>query len=294
MKNILVTGATGPLGMGVIANLLSNMAVSNIYALVRSEEKAAPLKELGINIKIGDYDDFDSLLNAFDQIDTLYMVSNTDVEKRISQQDNVVRAAIEAGVTRIAYSSYLRKTETEDSPIRAVAAGHLNTEAKIKASGITYTILQHGMYADMIPIFAGNDVLTNKLIYFPAGDGKASMVLRTDLAEAGAVVLLDETGKYDNQILELTGPKALGWSDVADIIGAVTGLQIKYTAPSADEYTKVALEAGVPEPYVNLFARFGKTMKADEFATVTPTLEEVLGHPVTPVKTFLTEVYGNK
>ncbi len=79
-------------------------------------------------------------------IDTLYMVSNTDVSKRIMQQDNVVEVVLEAGITHIVYTSYLRKTESVDSPIGAVAAGHLNAEAKFKESGITYTILKHGTY----------------------------------------------------------------------------------------------------------------------------------------------------
>jgi len=294
MKKILVTAATGSLGMAVITSLLTKTSAKNIHALARSEEKAIPLKKLGVNVRIGDYDDYDSLLNAFKGIDTLYMVSNTDVSKRITQQDNVVEAALEAGITHIVYTSYLRKTESVDSPIRAVAAGHLNTEAKLKESGITYTILKHGTYTEMIPVFAGHDVLTKHFIYVPAGDGKTSFVLRNDLAEAGAIVLLDETGKYDNQSLELTGQKALSWGDIADIMGSITNLPIKYISPSEDEYKKVATEAGVPAGYVNLFANFGKTMRTDEFATTTSTLEEVLGHKATPIETSLREIYGKK
>jgi len=94
MKKILVTAATGSLGMEVITNLLTKTSAKNIYALARSEEKAAPLKKLGVTVRIGDYDDFDSLLKAFKGIDTLYMVSNTDVSKRITQQDNVSSEAV--------------------------------------------------------------------------------------------------------------------------------------------------------------------------------------------------------
>lgn len=294
MKKILVTAATGSLGMAVITNLLTKTSAKNIYALARSEEKAAPLEKLGVTVRIGDYDDYDSLLSAFKGIDTLYMVSNTDVSKRITQQDNVVEAALEAGITRIVYTSYLRKTESVDSPIRAVAAGHLNTEAKLRESGITYTILKHGTYTEMIPVFAGHDVLTKHFIYVPAGDGKTSFVLRNDLAEAGAIVLLDETGKYDNQSLELTGPKALSWGDIADIMGSITNLPIKYISPSEDEYKKVATEAGVPAGYVSLFANFSKVTKAGECDKTTRTLEEVLGHKATAVETSLKEIYGNK
>ena len=294
MKKILVTAATGALGNAVITNLLAKTSARNIHALARSEEKAAPLRESGVTVRIGDYDNYESLLNAFKGIDTLYMVSNTDVSKRITQQDNVVEAALEAGITHIVYTSYQRKTESVDSPIRAVAAGHLNTEAKLKESGITYTILKHGTYTEMIPFFAGHDVLTKHLIYVPAGDGKTSFVSRNDLAEAGAIVLIDEKGKYNNQSLDLTGLKALSWSDIANIIGSITKLPIKYISPSEDEYKKVAADAGVPAGYINLFANFGKTTSAGEFARTSSTLEEVLGHSVTAVETTLKEIYGNK
>ena len=104
MKHILVTGATGSLGRGVVTNLLSqNQCKNNVHALARSEEKAAPLKAKGVDVRIGDYDDYDSLLNAFKGIETLYMVSGTDVSKRIGQQDNVIKAALKAGVSHIVY-----------------------------------------------------------------------------------------------------------------------------------------------------------------------------------------------
>ena len=294
MKKILVTGATGPLGMGVIKNLLTKTNAKQIFALARTEEKAAPLRSLGVNARIGDYDDYDSLVNAFQGIDKLYMVSNTDVSKRFKQQDNVVDAAIETGIGYIAYTSYSGDTENENSPIRSVVLGHLNTEEKIKKSGVAYTILQHGMYADMIPIFAGTEVLTNHLIYFPAGNGKASMVLRSNLAEAGAIILLDESGKFKNKSIKLTGAEALSWNDVAELIGSVTNLPIKYVSPTIEEYTKTLINAGVPAGYVTLFGNFGKAMEAGEMAATTFTLEEVLGHKATPIRNLLIELYAKK
>ena len=55
MKHILVTGATGSLGMGVVTNLLAKTSSKNVHALARSDEKAAPLKAKGVDVRIGDY-----------------------------------------------------------------------------------------------------------------------------------------------------------------------------------------------------------------------------------------------
>lgn len=48
---------------------------NEIYVLVRSEEKGEALKEAGFNIRIGDYDDLDSMKEALKGIDRLLFVS---------------------------------------------------------------------------------------------------------------------------------------------------------------------------------------------------------------------------
>lgn len=46
---------------------------NEIYVLVRSEEKGEALKEAGFNIRIGDYDDLDSMKEALKGIDRLLL-----------------------------------------------------------------------------------------------------------------------------------------------------------------------------------------------------------------------------
>src|SRR5882762_1510825 len=231
MKKILVTGATGPLGSAVVSSLLDKTAAVNIAVLVRDAAKAGWLQAKGVEVRIGDYSDYGSLVAAFKDIEKVYFVSGNDIARRRPQHDNVVNAAREAGVRHVVYTSFQRKDETAASPIHFVATSHLHTERILKASGLTYTILQHGIYADMIPIFAGEQLLDTKTLYQPSGDGRTAFAVRTDLAEAGANVLLETTGKYDDKAFELTGPEAVSYDDVAAGISAATGLSIGYYSP---------------------------------------------------------------
>jgi NAD(P)H dehydrogenase (quinone) len=294
MSNILVTGATGHLGKAVVESLLQKTNPANIHILVRDSNKAADLKVKGVTVHEGSYDDRVSLVNAFKGIDKLYLVSGNDLHDRVQQQYNVVDAAIESGVKHIVYTSFQRKNETETSPIGFVAEGHLKTEEKIKASGLTYTLLQHGIYADMIPIFAGEHLLENHTIYLPAGDGKTAYAVRTDQAEAGANVLLDETGKYNNKSIELAGSEAVSWGEVAEIIKDVTGKPIVYVAPSVDEFKTTLSSAGVPEEIVGLVAAFSKAAEEGEFDSVNNEMEAVLGRKPVTVAEYLHQVYGSK
>jgi len=172
-----------------------------------------------------------------------------------------------------------------------VATSHLHTERILKASGLTYTILQHGIYADMIPIFAGEQLLDTKTLYQPSGDGRTAFAVRTDLAEAGANVLLGTTGSYDNKVFELSGPEAVSYYDVAASISAVTGLPISYHSPSVDEFKATLTGVGVPDGIIRVVAGFATAIKKGEFDHVTGDLEALLGRKPITATQFLATVY---
>ena len=126
---ILVTGATGHFGNAVIDFLLKKGTEANqISALVRNVQKAEDLKNKGIDLRTGSYDNYASLVSAFKGVDKLLFVSGSEVPNRLSQHENVVKAAKEAGVKHIVYTSFERKDETETSPLWGVAQSHLQTE----------------------------------------------------------------------------------------------------------------------------------------------------------------------
>lgn len=83
--------------------------------LARNIEKAQEFKDQGIEVVYGDYDDYTSLVAAFTGVDKLYFVSASDISKRYVQQENAVKAAQEAGVKHIIYTSAQRKRE--DGPL---------------------------------------------------------------------------------------------------------------------------------------------------------------------------------
>lgn len=291
MSNILVTGATGHLGNAVTNSLLEKTGAANVTILVRDAEKAVDFKNKGVKIAIGDYSDYASLIAAFKGIDKIYLVSGNDIANRAAQQDTVINAAKAAGVKHIIYSSFQRKSDSPGSPIDFIASSHLQTENTLKASGLTYTLLQHTLYADIIPLFAGEQLLETKTIFLPAAQGKTAFAVRTDLAEAGANVLLDETGKFDNKAIELTGPAAVSWEQIAASISEITGQPIVYVAPSADEFTAALTGAGVPAEYIGLFAGFSQAIAIGEFDGVNSELENLLGRKPLTVAEYLKSVY---
>ncbi len=292
MSKLLITGASGHLGAAVTKSLLQKTAAANINLLVRDATKVAALGFEGVQIHTGNYDDYTSLLNAFKGIDKIYLISGNDLNHRSAQHERVISAAQETGVKHIVYTSFQRKNETESSPINFVAEGHLHTENLLKNSGLTYTLLQHGLYADLIPVWAGEHVLETKTIFLPAGEGKTAFALRTDLAEAGANVLLDNNGKYDDKNIGLAGTEALSWSEIAGIISSITGEKINYVSPSATDFEVALTEGGVPEEYRKLSLGFSQAILEGEFDQTPGDLQEILGRKPVSVSSYLTSVYG--
>lgn len=287
---IVITGATGNLGKATINFLLKKgVPAANISALVRDEAKAADLKSQGVNLKIGDYDNYSSLVAAFKGAEKLLLISGSDIVNRIKQQENAVKAAKEAGVKHILYTSFERKDETDASPIALVAKAHIDTEKNVKESGIPYTIFRNNIYTDMLPMFLGEKVFDTG-VFLPAGNGKVAFVTRLDMAEAIANVLT--TSGHENKMYRFSNTEYVTFQDIADTLTSIAGKTVPYTSPSAEVYTETLTKAGVPGEYVGVFAGFAGAMRQGEFEATHSDLEKLLGRKPTTVTQYLRNVYS--
>jgi uncharacterized protein YbjT (DUF2867 family) len=68
------------------------------------------------------------------------------------------------------------------------------------------------MYTDFMPLLGGAD----GVIRGPAGDGRVAPVLRDDVADVLANVLVQS--RHDGLTYELTGPEALTLTEIADLL----------------------------------------------------------------------------
>lgn len=290
MSKILVTGATGPLGKAVVDELLENTAAENIAVLARDPSKASGLAEAGVTVLQGDYNDYNSLLVAFEGTDKLYFVSGNDVAGRIPQHENVVKAAIAAKVGHIFYSSFDRKTEDGSSAIAFVAAAHLHTEQLLKASGIPYTILKHSVYTDMLPMFLGEKVLETG-IYLPAGKGKVAFATRQDMGIAGAKLILGSG--HENKSYVLGDDVSYSFDEIAVILSELSGKTITYTAASVAEYIAQLAATGVPAEHGHIFAAFGQAIDQGEFDAPDGTLAKILGRKPESLRAYVKRAFSS-
>ena len=290
---ILVTGATGHYGAKAIEHLLKKgVGAQQMAALVRDVAKGQHLQDQGIELRLGDYTDVDSLGKAFQGVDTLLLVSSSDrgaVENRTAHHRNVITAAKAAQVKHLVYTSFVTKPAFQDSAIAGFLTSHTQTEQFLQASGLTYTILQHGIYLEMIPIFAGAHVAETGVLLFPAQDGKASWVLREELAEAAAHVLT--TPGHENQTYVLANTEATSFHDIAGGLSGRLGQDIRYQSPPVEEFETILQQGGVPQVYIGMFTQWARAVAQGMLDVQDATLAAFLGREPTTTAQFLQHVY---
>lgn len=281
---ILITGATAKLGGKVIETLLkNNVPASQIAALVRDEGKAAVLKEKGVVIRIGDYDDPYSLGEAMKGVDQVLLVSGLDMSRIMEQHRNVVDAAKSAGVKCFSYTSNCLKDR--ETLVNYIMQTHYETEDYIIASGMNYLIFRNVLYMDsMSGYMLGKDFLDNG-IHLPSGDGRVSYALRSDEAEAIGNVL--STGDCISRIYNFTNTQTYSFDDVADALSEISGKSVKYFPLTMDAYKTEAKTKGMPDHALEMMSPFYTDIANGQGSTVSTDLEEALGRKPVDLKSGL-------
>lgn len=266
-KTIAITGATGQ--FGAIALDLLKAKQANVIALVRSPEKIS-----GAVARKFDYSKTEGQVEALQGVDTLILVSSSEVGQRIKQHKNVIEAAKKAGVKHIIYTSLLGSSN--DNTLKSLAGEHLATEDTLKTSGITYTILRNGWYTENYTESVPT-ALANNAFYGSAKTGKISSALRAELAEAAVNVALGEG--HENQTYELAGSTSWTLADLAAEISKQTGKEIPYVDISAADYASALVQAGLDEGFAGLIAQWDVDVSNGALFSEDKILEKLLGRP---------------
>lgn len=285
---LIVTGATGKLGRLVVERLLRRVPADRVGVSVRDPAKAADLASRGVRVRQGDFSDPDSLRGAFEGAARILIVSSNAAASGgdpLTQHRNAIDAAAAAGVERVLYTSHMAASATSAFP---PARDHAATEAMLAGSGLAWTALRHGFYAES-GLMMNADGLRSGAIEAPA-DGKVAWTTHEDLAEADATVLADERS-YDGPTPPLTAAEAIDLEAFAAIASEVTGRPIHRKLVSDEELRAKMAARGAPAGVAAIALGLYVAARNGEFAAVDPMLEAILGRRPTDMLSFIAERY---
>lgn len=264
---LLVTGATGHVG-GRVARRLAAAGVPQ-RLLVRDPARAPQLD--GVELAQGSYADGDALRDAFNGIETVFMVSGSETPTRVAEHFAFIDAAVAAGVRRLIYLSFYGAAPTATFTL---ARDHWATEQHIRATGVAFTFLRDNLYLDFFPFMVGDD----GVIRGPAGAGRVAAVAQDDIADVAAAVL-QQPGAHDGKRYDLTGPEPLTFADVAATVTQATGRQVTYHPETIEEAYASRAPYGAPDWQVDAWVSTYTAIAAGELEGVSGDVERVVGHP---------------
>ncbi|NUR49437.1 MAG: SDR family oxidoreductase [Hamadaea sp.] len=274
---IVVTGATGHLGRLVVADLLERgVPASQIVAAVRDADKAADLAAQGVEVRRADYDDPQSLKEAFAGAQKVLLISASVVGQRVPQHKNAIDAAVAVGVPFLAYTSILKA----DTTGVALAGEHKETEAYLAASGLAYALLRNSWYTENYTGSAAAAIAAGTVLG-SAGTGRVGAVPRADYAAAAAAVLTSDG--HAGQVYELAGDEPFTMAEYAAELARVSGKPVTYSDLPADAYAEALTGFGLDAGYAAALADADLGIARGDLASDSGDLARLIGRPTTPL-----------
>jgi NAD(P)H dehydrogenase (quinone) len=264
---LAITGATGAVGGRVARALADDMR--NDFRLVVRDPSRAP--DFDTDVRACEYADHDRALEALRGVDTLFMVSAAEAVDRRDQHRTFIRAAAEAGVGHIVYTSF---AGAAPDATFTLGRDHWDAEQAIRESGMRFTLLRDNFYSDLLPHFAD----PAGVIRGPAGDGRVAAVARADVADV-AVAVLRAPDEHVDATYVLTGPEALTLSEAAARAGAVLGRPLTFEDETVEEAYASRRAAYAAEDWqLDAWVSTYTAIRDGSCAEVTEDVERVTGH----------------
>jgi uncharacterized protein YbjT (DUF2867 family) len=279
---VLVTGATGTVSTALLGALKGKPGL-RLRALVRDPGKAESLKKDGVEVVAGDLEEPDTLPEAFDGVDILWLLTPASALEP-SMGSNAVVAAKRAKVKHIVRNSAIKAGH--DAPNRNGRL-HALVEESVRASGIPWTILRPHYYMQNLLSSAGS-VASDGMLYMNMGQGRVGTIDGRDVGVFAARVI-EDPDRHAGKTYTPTGPESIDMAAAAEALGHVLGKHVKYVALPQDAAQQAMLGFGLSRWFVGNVVDYGRVYSEGWGDFVTTDFHDVTGHEARSFKQFATD-----
>lgn len=291
MKKILITTPAGNVGLATLRQLarhpnrLNLTLIAGLLPTSQPSSDAALTEVIALTNKQVSFDfarpeTFDPALTDVSRVLLVRPPALADVNRYFRP---FIEAMQRAGVRQVVFLSLQGVENNAITP-------HHKIEKLIREAGgptlqLGYTLLRPSFFMQNLSTTHRIEIRDHSEIFVPAGHGRTSFVDVRDLAEVGAQALA--TGQHLNTALELTGPEALTYTEIAAILTEVLGRTITYRNPSVLRFLwqKVIVEKQ-KLGFVLVMVALYTVAKLGKAADLTDTLAGLLNREPTPFRRF--------
>ena len=272
---ILVVGATGTVGREVVRRLSTTGA--SPLALMHTG-RTGPVPSDRSDRVSADLDRPATVEAALAGVDRLFLLTR-QTSRQLEQERTVIAAAARAGVGRVVKLSVFRAEER--SPLQ-IARQHWQAERVLQDSGLQHTVIR--------PVFFMQNLfgmVRDGTVATAAQDGRVAMIDARDIATAAVAALT--TVPAEGRVYTLTGPEAVSFDQVADVLGRQTGRTLRHVRVPAEAVFERLRAAGAEAWFAADMAALHGMLGNGYEDVVTDEVSALTGAPATPLARFATD-----
>ncbi|GAN61631.1 NAD(P)-dependent oxidoreductase [Acetobacter cibinongensis] len=233
-----VSGASGQLGSAVVQALAETVAAENLVAISRT-----PKTDRTYAGRLGDYDQSETLVAAYQGLDRLLLIPGADLRPGIRSRQML--AAVDAAAqAEVGHVFLLSATGTQREGESAVGAAYWHSEqALIKSAIPAWTILRMSYFSETLVEEVRMSLTAGGLAMLE--DSRISFVSRGDVAKAAAAALTSEG--HEGAIYQLTGSEALLGEAVCRLVAQQIQRPFALNVMPAEVLRAGLLKTGLPD-----------------------------------------------
>lgn len=275
---ILVAGGTGTTGRELVRLLQESGHAFRV--LSRDAARARALLGDRVDVVQADMNEPETLPPTFAGIESLFLVTAPD-PRQVEQEGHTLEAAEAAGVHHVVKVSMLGASEGSPVPI---GRWHALTERHLQESDMTATILRPHLFMQSTLAFAPS-VAADGTLAAPMRDGRISMIDARDIASVAHAALTSPA--EDDRLIDLTGPEALGYDEVARILSEELVRSVRYVDVPPSEAEKSMLAAGAPSWFADAMLTLYGIFAAGHASECTDAVRDITGRAPRPYRQFV-------
>lgn len=242
MGKVLVTGALGNVGKYVTYALL-DMSEEVVCADISIESLKQEYNER-VTSRYFNFTDPATFHDVLDGVDRVFLMRPPHLGKPKDLYPFI--DALKAHDIKLL--TFLSLMGVEKNPMPP----HHKIEKYIERVAIPYAHIRPGFFMQNISGVHAPEIRNFNEIFIPAGKSETSFIDAADIGLAAAT-LLHKASHYQNTTHTLTGPEALDYYGIAELLTEVTGRPIRYAKPSFFKYRNYYIKKrGLEKAYVNV------------------------------------------
>jgi uncharacterized protein YbjT (DUF2867 family) len=241
------------------------------------------MRHRGVEAVVGDFLEPDSLAPALEGVNTVLLITPIH-PKQVAQATNVIEAARDSGndprIVRLSVAQASHEAPTRNS------RQHAEIEEELISSGLPYILLRPTTFMQNTLVIA-RTVASEGKIYQPFEDGRLGMIDARDMGEVAAKVLTEEG--HEGKTYTLTGPAAISFYDIAEMLSEVLGKKVDYIPISLEKAKEAMLGRGLSEWKAEVLIEYARAHSQGYSNFTTEDIEQLTGHTATSYKEFATD-----